>query len=173
LSWARVKHPSDVLTEGQTVTVKIQKIDPETGKLSLAMKELMESPWTNVAQKYPARNKIEGTVSKVMDFGAFVQLEPGVEGLVHISELSHQRVWRTSDVVTEGQQVEAMVMSVDEEKQRISLSIKAVQAKPVPVKKESEPEEPETPPPAMPQRKAPLKGGLGKSTGGEEFGLKW
>jgi small subunit ribosomal protein S1 len=174
LSWARVKHPSEVLTEGQVVTVKIQKIDPQTGKLSLAMKELTESPWANIAQKYPARSTVEGTVSKIMEFGAFVQLEPGVEGLVHISELAHQRVWRTGDVVSEGQQVEAMVMSVDEEKQRISLSMKAVQAKPVAAKKEEpQEEEPETPPPPMPQRKAPLKGGLGASGGGDQFGLTW
>jgi small subunit ribosomal protein S1 len=174
LSWARVKHPSEVLTEGQAVTVKIQKIDPQTGKLSLAMKELTESPWTNITQKYPARSVVEGTVSKIMEFGAFVQLEPGVEGLVHISELAHQRVWRTSDIVSEGQTVEAMIMSVDEEKQRISLSMKAAQAKPAPVKKE-EPEanEPDAPPPPMPQRKMPLKGGLGRSAGGDQFGLKW
>lgn len=174
LSWARVKHPSDVLTVGQTVTVKIQKIDPDTGKLSLAMKELTESPWTNVSHKYPVRSTVEGTVSKIMEFGAFVQLEPGVEGLVHISELSHQRVWRVGDVVTEGQQVEAMVTSVDEEKQRIGLSIKAIQAKPVTAKKEdAPPEEPDVPPPPVKERKVPLKGGLGKSTGGEGIGLNW
>jgi small subunit ribosomal protein S1 len=173
LSWARVKHPSDVLQEGQKVTVKIQKIDPDTGKIGLAMKELTESPWANVAAKYPVRSKVTGTVSKIMDFGAFVQLEPGVEGLVHISELAHQRVFRVGDIVSEGQEVEAQVMSVDPEKQRIGLSIKAVMARPEPAKKaEPEVEEPEAPPPRRTSN-VPLKGGIGRSSGGDQFGLKW
>lgn len=174
LSWARVKHPSDVLTEGQKVTVKIHKIDPETGKLSLAMKELTESPWSNVTQKYPTRSTASGVVSKVMDFGAFVQLEPGVEGLIHISEIAHQRVFRVSDFLKEGQEVEVQIQSVDAEKQRISLSMKALMARPEPVKKEPEPEE-ETAPPPPPARKSnkPLKGGIGRGTGGDQFGLKW
>ncbi|MGE0607890.1 MAG: S1 RNA-binding domain-containing protein [Pirellulales bacterium] len=175
LSWARVKHPSDVLTEGQTVTVKIHKIDPETGKLSLAMKELTESPWEGVVQRYPARSTVEGTVSKVMDFGAFIQLEPGVEGLVHISEIAHQRVFRVSDFLKEGQRVEVQIQSVDAEKQRISLSMKAMLAKPEPVKKDAEPAaEEEAPPPPMPKQPSkPLKGGIGRGTGGDKFGLKW
>jgi small subunit ribosomal protein S1 len=174
LSWARVKHPSEVLQLGQKVTVKIQKIDPETGKISLAMKELTESPWTNIEQKYPVRSRVEGTVSKIMDFGAFVQLEPGVEGLVHISELAHQRVWRVSDVVSEGQTVEALVTSVDPEKQRIGLSMKAIMAKPMPVKQEqAEPEAEEPPPTPSKPRKTPLKGGLGRGSGGDQFGLNW
>ncbi len=175
LSWARVKHPSDVLTEGQTVTVKIHKIDPETGKLSLAMKELTESPWAGVAQRYPARSTATGTVSKVMDFGAFVQLEPGVEGLVHISEIAHQRVFRVSDFLKEGQEVEVQIQAVDAEKQRISLSMKAMMAKPEPVKKDAEPVvEEEAPAPVLPKLPSkPLKGGIGRGTGGDKFGLKW
>lgn len=174
LSWARVKHPSEVLEVGQPVKVKIQKIDPETGKISLAMKELTESPWANVASKYPVRGKATGKVSKIMEFGAFVELEPGIEGLVHISELAHQRVWRANDIVSEGQEVDVIVLSVDEEKQRISLSIKAAQAKPVKeTKKEEEPPEDDTPPPPLKQSKVPLKGGIGRGSGGEQFGLKW
>jgi predicted RNA-binding protein with RPS1 domain len=174
LSWARVGHPNEVLQEGQKVTVKIHKIDPDTGKISLAMKELTESPWTNVASKYPARTKVTGKVSKLMDFGAFVQLEPGVEGLVHISELAHHRVFRVSDVVSEGQEVEAQVMSVDADKQRISLSIKAVAPRPEPAKKAEaiQPEE-EAPPPPVRKSKVPLKGGIGRTSGGDHFGLKW
>ena len=173
LSWARVKHPSDVLSEGQTVTVKIQKIDPQTGKISLAMRELTESPWTDVAAKYPVRGKVTGTVSKVMEFGAFVQLEPGIEGMVHISELAHQRVWRVSDVVSEGQEVEAMVLSVDAEKQRIGLSIKAVMLRPEPAKKAAAEQEEEAPPPPVRKSNKPLKGGIGRSSGGEGTGLNW
>src|SRR5262249_5565802 len=102
--------------------------------------------------------------------------EPGVEGLVHISEIAWGRVFRVSDFLQEGQEVEAKIQSFDAEAQRIGLSIKALMARPVPVKKEKEeelPPEPETPPPPPQKRTVPLKGGLGRSTGGESIGLKW
>jgi small subunit ribosomal protein S1 len=173
LSWARVNHPRDVLQEGQTVTVKVQKIDPDTRKIGLAMKELLESPWAGVAGKYPVRSHVQGKVSKIMDFGAFVELEPGVEGLVHISELAHHRVFRTRDVVQEGQAVEVVVLSVDADKQRIGLSIKAALARPEPKAKQEEPEPEEAPPPTPRKSAADLRGGVGKSAGGDQFGLKW
>ncbi len=176
MSWERVKHPSEVLTVGQKVKVKIQKIDPQTHKISLAYRDLFESPWTNVSSKYPVTSKVTGKVSKIMDFGAFVKLEPGVEGLVHISELSHKRVFKATEVVKEGQEVEAKVLSVDVENQRISLSMKALEARPEPTRKagQAEPAVEETAPTApKKQRKVPLKGGLGKSEFGDKFGLKW
>ncbi|MBI2826247.1 MAG: S1 RNA-binding domain-containing protein [Planctomycetia bacterium] len=175
LSWQRVKHPSDVLQLGQKIKVLVRKIDPQTHKISLALRDLTENPWTSVATKYPVTSTIRGTVSKIMEFGAFVQLEPGVEGLVHISELSHQRVWRVSDVLAEGDTVDAKVLSVDPEQQRIGLSMKALAARPAPVKKaESEPDETEeAPPPPPTKRNTPLKGGLGSGSGGDRFGLKW
>ena len=109
-----------------------------------------------------------------MEFGAFVELEPGSEGLVHISELSHGRVWRASDVVSIDQEVEVKVLSIDTEQQRISLSMKALLAKPQPAKK-AEPEAPEVEesPAPLPQFKGQLKGGTGRASGGEQFGLKW
>jgi small subunit ribosomal protein S1 len=175
LSWQRVKHPGEVLTVGQPIKVKIKKIDPQTGKISLAFRDLTENPWTSAAYKYPVTSRHTGTVSKIMDFGAFVELEPGIEGLVHVSELAHGRVWRTSDVVTEGQEVEVKVLSVDSEQQRISLSMKALMAKPEAAKKAEpdvpEPEESPAPPPK--KRTVPLKGGIGGGTGGDQFGLKW
>ncbi len=177
MSWDRVKHPSEVLQVGQKVKVKIQKIDPETHKISLAYRDLFDNPWTNVTAKYPVTSKVTGTVSKLMDFGAFVKLEPGVEGLVHISELSFKRVHRVSDIVQEGQQVEAKVLSVDPENQRISLSMKALEARPEPKKPESESEpEPaaeETPPAKKKPRKVPLQGGLGRSPLAKKYGLNW
>jgi len=173
LSWDRVQHANEVLTEGQTVKVKIQKIDPATGKIGLAFRDLAENPWSSAAGKYPTRAKVTGTVSRLTDFGAFVRLESGIEGLIHISELAHKRVFRASDIVREGQEVEVQVLSVDPENQRISLSLKAVQARPEPIKKPAEAEEPELPPPPPPKRKTPLKGGIGKVSGGEKFGLKW
>ena len=173
LSWQRVKHPNEVLQVGQPIKVKIRKIDPETGKISLAFRDLSENPWTTAPQKYPATSMHDGTVSKIMDFGAFVELEPGVEGLVHISELSHGRVFRVRDIVSEGQKVEVKVLSIDPEQQRISLSMKALQAKPEAKKAEPEPEEEAAPPPPAPKRRGELKGGIGRDTGGERFGLKW
>ena len=124
ISWDRIKHPSDVLQVGQKVRVKIEKIDPQTHKISLNFRDFTENPWSNVSTKYPVTSRVTGTVSKLMDFGAFVRLEPGVEGLIHISELAHGRVFRASDVVSEGQEVEVKVVSVDPEAQRIGLSLK-------------------------------------------------
>ncbi|HTQ40840.1 MAG TPA: S1 RNA-binding domain-containing protein [Pirellulales bacterium] len=183
MSWDRIKHPSEVLTVGQKVKVKIQKIDPDTHKISLAYRDLFESPWTKVPAKYPVTSKVSGMVSRIMDFGAFVKLEPGVEGLVHISELSYKRVHRVTDVVQEGQQVEAKVLSVDPENQRISLSIKVLGPPPEPPKEKSVDAEagesfvaataPPAEPPKKKQRKVPLQGGLGRSPLGDKFGLKW
>src|SRR5262245_60392419 len=177
MSWERVKHPSEVLTVGQKVKVRIQKIDPQTHKISLAYRDLFENPWDKVASKYPVTSKVTGKVSKIMDFGAFVKLEPGVEGLVHISELSHKRVFKATEVVKEGQEVEAKVLSVDTENQRISLSMKALEARPEPSKKsEGEEQAAEQEPAQQPkkkERKVPLQGGLGRSPLAEKYGLKW
>ena len=173
VAWGRVKHPGDVLQEGQQIKVRVDKVDPTTGKISLAYRDLLESPWESAAQKFPANAVATGTVTKLMDFGAFVELEPGIEGLVHISELSHKRVWRCSDVVKEGQQVEVMVKSIDAEAQRMSLSMKELSAPPESVKKEDE--QSAEPAPASKKRAkptGPLQGGLGRKTG-DRFGLKW
>lgn len=175
LSWGRVNHPSEVLSEGQTIRVKIEKIDRESRRISLAYREMLENPWDTAAKKFPEGGVFEGTVTKLMDFGAFVEMEPGVEGLVHISELSHRRVWRPADVVKEGDRVEVLVLSVDPEAQRMSLSIKQLQ-QPEPEKKaKTESDEPGEPVRKKKRRQptGPLKGGLGRSAGGEQFGLKW
>jgi len=177
LAWHRVNHPSEVLAEGQRIKVKIEKIAADTGKISLAYRDLFESPWAAAATKYPPNSVVRGTVTKLMEFGAFVELERGVEGLIHISELAHKRVWRTSDVVKEGDQVEVLVLSVDPQAQRISLSMKALAPAPEPAKKERE-EQPAAAaaPRQAPKRKKPeppLGGGLGRVKGGARFGLKW
>ena len=172
VAWGRVKHPSDVLKEGQKIKVRVDKIDPDTGKISLAYRDLLESPWTTAVQKYPTNAIADGTVTKLMDFGAFVELEPGIEGLVHISELSHKRVWRCSDVVKEGQQIEVMVLSVDPEAQRMSLSMKELSAPPEPAKKEEEEAGPGKPSKKSSKPTGPLLGGLSRPTG-NRFGLKW
>jgi small subunit ribosomal protein S1 len=176
LSWDRIKHASEVLEIGQKVKVKIQKIDPNTGKISLAFRDLSESPWANAGRDFPARSRVKGTVSRLMEFGAFVRLTAGVEGLVHISELSHKRVFRVSDVLSEGQDVEVLVLSVDPEAQRISLSLKALEARASAAEKgpvDAESDEPLTPSEPPKKRKTPLKGGIGGPPSGEKFGLNW
>jgi small subunit ribosomal protein S1 len=177
LSWDRVKHPSEVLEVGQKVKVRIEKFDKETGKVGLSYREVGANPWQNAASKYPVGARAKGTVSRLMDFGAFVKLEPGVEGLIHISELGHGRVFRARDVVSEGQEVEVKVLSVDEENQRISLSLKALLTAPQKPGQQQVADEdmplPADAPKAPSKRNEELKGGTGRPSGGEQFGLKW
>jgi small subunit ribosomal protein S1 len=177
LSWGRIKHPSEVLQEGQPIRVRVEKYDRETGRIGLSYREIMiENPWTGAAGKYPHNSVVRGKVTRLMEFGAFVELEPGIEGLVHISELSHKRIWRASDAVKEGEEIEVLVLNVDPEAQRMSLSIKGL-SKPEPTKKETEEaREAELPVAAKKSVRPsnqPLKGGLGKASGGESLGLKW
>jgi small subunit ribosomal protein S1 len=177
LSWDRVKHPSEVLEVGQKVKVRIEKFDQETGKVGLSYREVGASPWQNAAAKYPAGARAKGTVSRLMDFGAFVKLEPGVEGLIHISELGHGRVFRARDVVSEGQEVEVKVLSVDEENQRISLSLKALLSAPQKPGQQKVADEdmplPADAPKAPQKRSEELKGGRSGPSGGEKYGLRW
>jgi len=177
LSWDRVKHASEVVEVGQKVKVRIEKFDKDTGKVSLSYREVGENPWQNVASKYVVGSRATGTVSRVMDFGAFVKLEPGVEGLIHISELAHGRVFRVSDVLSEGQEVEVKILSVDAEKQRIGLSLKALMAAPEkPGQRKLADEDLPLPAdaPKPPRKKQQsLKGGIGGPSGGAKFGLNW
>ena len=175
LSWERVAHPKEVLEPGQTISVKVEKINPETGKISLSYRDTLENPWAKIDEKYPEGSVVEGTVSRLAQFGAFVKLEPGVEGLVHISELAHHRVMAVKNVVKQGDSVSVKILSVDPQAQKIGLSLKATQAKPE--KKENAKVEAEANEPiresAVKKRDEPLKGGRDRSSGGEQFGLKW
>lgn len=176
LSWDRVDHPSDVLEEGQKVKVKIDKIDEQTGKISLSYRDLLENPWDTVEQDFPIGQVVRGTVSRIANFGAFVRLAPGVEGLVHISELAHHRVSRVQNVVKEGDEVEVKVQSIDRDSQRIGLSLKAAQAAPAAKTdetKQEETEEPQREPAIKRQHAGPLRGGTERPSGGERFGLRW
>ena len=178
LSWERVANPADVMQPGQKVRVVVKKVDRQTGKIALSARDLIESPWTKAAEKYHTGATVKGTVSRIADFGAFVRLEPGVEGLVHVSELASRRVRSVADVVKEGQAVECRVLSVDPDEQRMSLSIKALEAKPAEPAgeyKSAESAEPLAEEPALVKRKrtTPLSGGLGSPSDGARFGLKW
>lgn len=170
LSWERIKHPSDVLTEGQKIKVKVEKVNSETGKIGLSFRDLSEHPWNDIETKCVVGSTMNGNVTRTAKFGAFVRLFPGVEGLIHISELSHQHVRSVDDILNEGQEIEVKIMSVDRESQRIGLSLKATLPEPEPNEPEAEaaPDQP-----ARPKRTKPLKGGIGRGSGGESVGLNW
>ncbi len=165
MSWQRVKDPSTILQPGQTVKVIVLKIDHERRKVSLGLKQLTASPWDNIGEKYHIGDLVTGKVSRLTDFGAFVELEPAVEGLIHISELAPQRVFRVTDIVKPDQEVQVKVLSVDPAQRRISLSLKAAQVKePEPAVEEPEPE-PEVPAKPPRPRTTPLRGGTGSGSG--------
>ncbi len=179
LGWERVNHPREVLEVGQKVQVRINKIDRSAQRISLAYRDLMDSPWEQAEQRYPVSTRVKGIVSKIMDFGALVRLEPGVSGLIHISELSHKRVGRVSDVLQEGQEVEVQVQSVDVSAQRISLSRKALEPRPAepqprPLRGETAAGKDASSNAAAREKDSRrLRGGLDHGAGGERFGLKW
>ena len=175
LSWDKIKHPSEVVKEGDKVNVRIEKFDPKTAKIALSYRALQDDPWSDVEARFPVGSNINGTVSRLAEFGAFVKLATGIEGLIHISELAHRRVSSVSQVISEGQDVEVKILTVDQNAQRIGLSLKATQAKPAGAKPESEQEpEPEVlkRESAVKKFKGPLKGGTSSANGGDLFGLK-
>ena len=131
ISWSRVGKPEDVLTVGQQVQVRILKMDPATKKLSLGLKQLQPEPWDTAPDRYQSGQRVTGTVTRVTDFGAFVELEPGVEGLIHISEMSWaKKVRHPSDLVKPGDRVDAVILSVKLEERRIALGLKQTLADP-------------------------------------------
>lgn len=174
LSWERIDKPEEVLQEGQAVKVKIEKVNSENGKISLSYRDTITHPWEGIEGKYPVDSVVKGTVSRLAQFGAFVRLEPGIEGLIHISELAHHRVVAVKNVVTEGDEVEVKVLSVDRDKQKMGLSLKATT--PAPERKTREqddvPEESNREL-AVRKRRRPLKGGMDRPSGGESVGLNW
>ncbi len=169
ITWSRIRHPSDVLQEGQQIQVKILGLDAEKKKITLGMKQLVHNPWDHVETKYAKDAVVEGKVTKLADFGAFVELEDQVEGMIHISELDHKRVGRVGDVLQEGQEVTVKVLEVNKNKKRISLSLKALIEKPQMAEKPVE-TEPASPAPAPRRSPANLKGGTSSGSGRGLFG---
>ncbi len=126
ISWTdRIKHPGDIYKKGDEVEAKVLQIDSEGEKFSLGVKQLTEDPWTKIAREHPPGSKGKGKVTKLADFGAFVELAPGVEGMIHVSELADENVAKVSDVVNEGDIVEFVVLATDHDERRFSLSRKA------------------------------------------------
>ena len=131
MAWRRVNHPSEILNVGDTVKVQIIRINPETQRISLGMKQLQADPWQSIETKYPVGARVQGTVTNIADYGAFVELEPGVEGLIHVSEMSWtKKNVHPGKIVSTSQQVEVQILEVDPNKRRISLGLKQTQENP-------------------------------------------
>jgi small subunit ribosomal protein S1 len=125
MAWRRVNHPSEILNIGQQVKVQIIRINQETHRISLGMKQLESDPWDGISAKYPVGKKISGTVTNITDYGAFVELEPGIEGLIHISEMSWtKKNVHPGKILSTSQEVDVVVLEVDPSKRRISLGLK-------------------------------------------------
>jgi len=154
ISWQRIRHPSDVLKEGDTVRVVVLSLDPVQKRMTFSLKQAGGDPWAKVEERFAANMVVNGKVTRTADFGAFVELEPGLEVLVHISELAPQRVRAVADVVKPGQDVRVRILEVDKEKRRISLSIRRAEETVAPAPSAPAPEA------AKSKKRPPLRGGL-------------
>ncbi len=134
LSWSHVNHPSEILSIGDQVTVKVLDIDRDRQRISLGLKQTQEDPWQRVVDTYNIGDELEGTVTKVVTFGAFVEILDGVEGLVHISELAQHHVENPREIIQPGDQVRVKILEIDSERRRLSLSIKRVEGQELPVR---------------------------------------
>lgn len=143
ISFERVGKPSDVLKIGQDVKVKVLAVDPEKDRISLSIKQTLPQPWDNITEKVAEGDVLEGTVKRLTSFGAFVEVFPGVEGLVHISQISHKHIATPNEVLASGEKVKVKVLNVNAEEHRLALSIKALQEKPAAEKKQEAPVEEE------------------------------
>lgn len=131
IAWSHVDKPADVLSEGDQVRVKVLKVDPEKGKISLSIKAAAPGPWETAGEQFNTGDIVTGVVKRLVTFGAFVELAPGVEGLVHISQISHKHIGTPQEVLKEGQEVQVKVLDINTSEQRISLSIKETEEAPV------------------------------------------
>ncbi|MCR4914119.1 MAG: 30S ribosomal protein S1 [Lactobacillus sp.] len=143
ISYERVNKPADALKVGQEVKVKVLSVDAEKGRISLSIKQTLPEPWEQVPEQVAEDDVLEGTVKRLTSFGAFVEVLPGVEGLVHISQISHKHIATPNEVLTSGEKVQVKVLSVDAADHRLALSIKALQEKPAVEKKEAAPKKEE------------------------------
>lgn len=143
ISYERVNKPADALKVGQEVKVKVLSVDAEKGRISLSIKQTLPEPWEQVPEQVAEGDVLEGTVKRLTSFGAFVEVLPGVEGLVHISQISHKHIATPNEVLTSGEKVQVKVLSVDAADHRLALSIKALQEKPAVEKEEAAPKKEE------------------------------
>ena len=131
MSWGRINHPSELLKIDQEIEVKVLNVDLEKEKIALGLKQKEDSPWHDIEAKYPPNTRVTGTATNIMSYGAFVKLEEGVEGLVHISEMSWtRRINHPSELVSIGQEVEVVILDINKNKQEISLGMKQTEVNP-------------------------------------------
>ena len=166
ISWSRINHPKDVLAEGQQVDVKVLKLDPEKKRISLGMKQLAQNPWASAAERYAQGRTVTGTVTRIAEFGAFVELEAGLEGMVHISELAWRRVGSVGEILKVGESRDFQVVEVDSKRKRVSLSVKALEKRPESAKPERAEEAPAAPEEPRKPRNQNLRGGTGTNSAG-------
>lgn len=126
LSWKRIKHPSDVVKEGDVVEVTVIKVDKTSKRIGLRLNDVQDNPWINISEYYKEDDLVKGTVVRLASFGAFVELESGVDGLLHVSEISEERISKPADVLSLGQEVEVMILNIDADQQKMSFSMKAL-----------------------------------------------
>lgn len=126
LSWKRIKHPSEVVAVGDRVEVMVLKVDKESKRIGLRLNDVQDNPWTNISSYYQENDVTNGKVVRLTNFGAFVELESGIDGLLHVSEISEERISKASDVLEIGQDVEVMILSIDEASKKMSFSMKAL-----------------------------------------------
>lgn len=151
MGWGRVKQPTDVVNVGDEIEVYVLNADQEKGKISLSLKKLINNPWDSIAEKFPVGSTVTGNVVRIAPFGAFVALADGVDGLVHISQISWEHIDKVEDALHVGDAVEAKVLEVDEDRKRISLSIKELKERPVVEKPAPKPKKQEKPKSAIPE----------------------
>ena len=131
MSWGRINHPNEIFQIGEEIKVKVLKFDAETERVSLGYKQISEDPWATAAEKYPVGKKVSGKIVSLTDYGAFIELVPGIEGLVHVSEMSWtKKVKHPKQIVTVGDSVDALVLDIDLPQKRISLGMKQVEPNP-------------------------------------------
>src|SRR2546429_480727 len=145
LSWSHVNHPSEILSIGDTVSVKVLDIDRERQRISLGLKQTQEDPWQRIVDTYTVGDELEGKVTKVVTFGAFVEILDGVEGLVHISELAPHHVESPREIVHPGDQIRVKILEIDSDRRRLSLSAKRVEDQVLPISRAGEPEDEQQP----------------------------
>ncbi|TJY44365.1 30S ribosomal protein S1 [Cohnella pontilimi] len=142
MAWQHVAHPADVVSEGQSVKVKVLKVDPSVGKISLSIKAAQPGPWENASGQFRTGDIVTGVVKRLVSFGAFVEIAPGVEGLVHISQIAHRHIATPHEVLKEGQEVQAKVLDFNPAEKRVSLSIKETEEAPARPERERGPRAP-------------------------------
>jgi len=138
MAWHHVQHPSEIVKEGDKVTVQVLKVDPENDRISLSIKATQPGPWQLAAEKFHVNDIVTGTVKRLVSFGAFVEIAPGVEGLVHISQIAHRHIGTPHEVLKEGQQVNVKILDFNPAEKRVSLSIKETEEAPAKADKRSD-----------------------------------